>query len=72
MKDNKFSEWLRELRTEKSLSIQKLSQELDNKISKSSICAWELNQQILNLDAVIILAKYFNVSLDYLVGLSDY
>lgn len=67
-----FAERLKELRQERSLSIQKLSQELDNKISKSSICAWELNQQIPSLESAIILAKYFNVSLDYMAGLTDY
>lgn len=72
MKDNKFSERLKELRQERKLTHIQLSKELNGSISSSAIGMWETNKRVPNLDAVIILAKYFNVSLDYLVGLSDY
>ena len=72
MKDNKFSERLKELRQERKLTHIQLSKELKGSISASAIGMWETNKRVPNLDAVIILAKYFYVSLDYLVGLSDY
>jgi len=66
-----FSERLRELRQEKNLSNKELSVQLDGKISASAISLWELNKRVPNLEAVILLANYFNVSLEYIVGLSD-
>ena len=68
---NNFSTKLRELRLEKGLSQLELAKELNGKISKTSICYWENNQRVPNLDAVIILAKYFGVTIDYLAGLED-
>lgn len=64
-----FSIKLRELRKEKGLSQVDLVRELNGKIPKTAICYWENNQRVPSLDAVIILAKYFGVSLDYLAGL---
>ena len=66
-----FSERLKELRIEKKLTHIGLSKELDGKISASAIGMWETNKRVPNLDAVIILAKYFNVSIDYLAGVVD-
>ena len=66
-----FSSRLKELRTEKGLSQVQLAKELNGAVSKSSIGEWELNQRVPSLDAVIVLAKYFGVSLDYLAGLED-
>ena len=68
---NKFSNRLKELRIEKGLSQENLSKELNYKISQSAIAMWELNKRIPNLDALIILAQYFGVSIDYLAGLED-
>ena len=68
---NNFSSRLKELRTEKGLSQVQLAKELNGAVSKSSIGEWELNQRVPSLDAVIVLAKYFGVSLDYLAGLED-
>ena len=68
---NKFSNRLKELRIEKGLSQENLSKELNYKISQSAIAMWELNKRIPNLDALIILAKYFGVTIDYLAGLED-
>lgn len=67
----KFAERLKELRLEAGLSQKQLSIELKGKIDQSSIARWELGVRIPLIDAVIILAEYFGVSLDYLVGLED-
>lgn len=69
--ENKFCERLKELRLEKGLSQAELSKALNNKITQSAIGLWELNKRVPNLDAVIILACYFNVSLDYIAGLEN-
>ena len=68
---NNFSKRLKELRIEKSLSQRGLEKELDGKITATAIGYWELNKRIPNLDAVIILADYFCVSLDYIAGRED-
>ena len=65
----KFAERLKELRIEKDLSIQALAKEVY--IGSSSICRWENCQADVKGSQLIILAKYFNVSIDYLMGLED-
>lgn len=66
----KFAERLRELRTENKISIEKLS-ELTG-IGSASISRWENNLADIRSDQLIILAKYFDVSTDYLLGLVDF
>ena len=68
---NNFSKRLKKLRLEKGLSQKGLEKELEGKITATAIGLWELNKRVPNLDAVIILAKYFCVSLDYITGLED-
>ncbi len=65
----KFAERLKELRIEKGLSIQALAKEV--KIGSSSICRWENQQADVKGSQLIILAKFFKVSVDYLLGLED-
>ncbi|MBQ3502402.1 MAG: helix-turn-helix transcriptional regulator [Clostridia bacterium] len=59
------------MRTERGLSRLQLSKNLINKITPSAIGLWERGKRVPNLDAVIILAQYFSVSLDYIAGLED-
>ncbi len=66
---SKFAERLKELREEKGLSIQKLSKEV--KLGAASLCRWENNQADVKGEQLIILAQYFDVSVDYLLGLID-
>ncbi len=66
---NKFSDRLRDLRIEKRLSQDDLAREVG--LSQGAIALWENNQRIPKLDAVILLAKYFDVSLDYIAGMED-
>lgn len=68
---NKFAERLKELRIEKGLSQEKLSKTVIGKVTPSAIGLWELKKKVPNIDAAIILAEYFGVSLDYLCGLED-
>lgn len=65
-----FAERLKELRQEKGLSIQALAKEIG--IGSSSICRWENSQADVKGYQLVILAKYFKVTIDYLMGLENY
>ena len=64
-----FIERLRELRTEKGMSQKELARLLNT--TNSSVCDWERGRSEPNLDTVAQLARYFDVSADYLLGLED-
>ncbi len=64
-----FAERLKELRTEKGLSIQALSKEV--KIGVASLCRWENCQADVKGSQLIVLAQYFGVTIDFLMGLED-
>ncbi len=65
----KFSERLKELRQERGLSIQGLAKEVQ--ISSSALCRWENCQADIKGSQLVILAKYFGVTIDFLMGLED-
>lgn len=65
----KFAERLKELRAEKKLSTFALSKQVQ--IGVASISRWENNQSDIKGDQLITLAKFFEVTSDYLLGLSD-
>ena len=64
-----FAERLKELRLEKGLSIQSLSKQVD--IGVASICRWENCQADVKGEQLYTLAKFFDVTSDYLLGLED-
>jgi len=64
-----FAERLKDLRLEKRLSIQALSKEVN--IGVASICRWENCQADVKGSQLVVLAKYFDVTTDYLLGLED-
>ncbi len=66
---NKFSDRLKDLRINMNLSIDNLSKQVN--ISSSSICRWELGQSDIKSTQLIILANFFGVSTDYLLGLEE-
>ena len=65
----KFAQRLKELRIDKGLSIQALSKEV--KIGVASICRWENQQADVKRTQLVTLAKFFDVTIDYLMGLED-
>ena len=67
MKD--FSEILRELRKEKNISQKALSEFVG--CTERSIRYYESKQRRPDLDVLIKIAQFFEVSLDYLAGLTD-
>ena len=66
---NKFAERLKSLREEKGLSQRALSRETG--FSQAGIARWESNSQVPTIDTAITLAKYFGVTTDYIIGVSD-
>jgi len=64
-----FSDRLKELRLSKSLSQKALGEIIG--IKAQSVNDMEHGRIKTTLDKAIILADYFNVSIDYLVGRSD-
>ena len=65
----KFQERLKELRTQRNLSQMELAKATN--ISQSAIAKWELGKTEPTASAIIMLAKYFGETTDYLLGLED-
>jgi len=64
-----LNERLKEVRMEKNISQSQLAK--DTGLSQSAISFWESGERSPSVQAVIILAKYYNVSTDYLLGITD-
>ena len=64
-----FGERLKELRTSNSVMQKDLANEMS--ISTRALKYYEDNEREPNLKAIKFLCNYFNVSSDYLLGLSD-
>lgn len=65
-----FSQRLKELRTENNLTQAQLATKLG--IRQQSYTRYESGAGEPSLDTLIAIAKIFNVSVDYLLGLTDY
>ncbi len=63
---SKFSERLKELRIDNNLSQEQLAKAVG--LSHTAIVYWENGQRVPNANAVIVLAEYFEVTTDYLLG----
>ena len=68
MKD--FGSKIRQLRKEKQISIIQMANDIS--YSKSIINYWETNKKEPTISALYVLCKYFDVTADYLLGLTDY
>ena len=64
-----FKERLKELRIENNLSQMQLAQKTG--LSQSAIAKWELGKTEPTASAIITLAKFFNETTDYILGLED-
>lgn len=66
---------IRELRKERDLSMEMLVSDInrlyDAKITKSMVSRWESNKNVPTLESMKCLVLYFNVSLDWFLGLTD-
>ena len=64
-----FKERLKELRFSKNLSQMQLA--IKTGLSQSAIAKWELGKTEPTASAIITLAKFFNETTDYILGLED-
>ena len=66
---NKFAERLKILRCKKHYTQKELAKELS--VSQGAISRWENGQHEPPLIVLVKTAKYFQVTIDYLIGLTD-
>ena len=64
-----FAERLKELRKEQGLTGEQLAKAIG--VSKMAISFWERGERIPNMLALVALANFFGVTVDYLCGLED-
>lgn len=67
---NKFSIRLKELINESGISQMELAKKMN--ISKNQIHYWKIGKAEPSIDYLILLANYFGVCIDYLVGRQDW
>lgn len=67
--NNKFKLRLKQLREEKNLSQTALAENLN--VSRGSISYYENGDRIPDIETAKKIAKYFGVTTDYLIGMSD-
>ena len=70
-----FGEILKKLRLESGLTQDDLAEELNKKynirLNKGMISKWESNKSEARLEYARVLARFFNVTLDYFLGEED-
>ena len=64
-----FSTRVKELREKANLSMDQLATQLG--VTKSRVNMWENNGTVPRMNVLVDLAKYFNVTTDYLLGNDD-
>ena len=64
-----FGERLKELRKAKGITTIELAKQLQT--SNSIISLWENNKRVATIDNLYKIARFFDVSADYLIGLED-
>ncbi|MBQ7977848.1 MAG: helix-turn-helix transcriptional regulator [Clostridia bacterium] len=67
--ENKFAFNLKSLRLEKGIGQVELAKQIG--VSKGIISLWENGLREPKISALISIAQFFSVSIDYLVGLED-
>lgn len=70
-----FGKRLKDLRLERDMSLDMVVYDINQKfhieINKGLLSRWENDKTTPNLRLVRYLCMYYNVNLDYLIGLSD-
>ncbi len=61
---------IKEIRQEARLSQKEFGEKLS--VSQDTVSLWEKGKSIPTTDLVIIIAKTFSVSADFLLGLTEY
>ena len=64
-----FAERLKELRTEKNIGQNALAKALN--LSNASVSYWETGKQVPSAEVIYKLARFSDVSADFLLGLKE-
>jgi transcriptional regulator with XRE-family HTH domain len=64
-----IAERIKELRIEKNLTQAELARKLG--LTRGGVNSWEQSLSLPSLQYLVLLAKFFNTSADYLLGLSN-
>ena len=64
-----FAQRIKELRLDKNIGQEELAKRIN--VSKGIISLWENGLREPSMRSLIVLAKFFDVSIDYLVGLKE-
>lgn len=64
--ENKFKDILKYLRLERGIGQVELAKDLG--VSKGTISLWENGLREPSMSSLIIISRYFDVTIDYLVG----
>lgn len=70
MDKSKFSQRLRELRKERQLTQEELADSLS--LTKQAVSQWERGIREPGFDTLEMIADFFNVDTDYLIGREDH
>lgn len=65
----KYSERIRSLRIDRDITQSQIAELL--KVGQRTYCDYELGKTRIPVDNLIVLARFYNVSMDYICGLSD-
>ena len=69
MVDHALYKRLRDMREDHDLSQEAIARVLHT--NQQQVSKWETGTQMMGVDKYVILAQYYNVSVDYLLGLID-
>ena len=64
-----YTERIRALREDNDMTQAKIAQLL--KVGQKTYSDYELGKTRIPIDSLIVLAKFYNVSMDYICGVSD-
>ena len=65
----KYNQRIRELREDHDLTQQHLASLLH--VGQRTYCDYELGNTRIPVDSLLVLAKFYNVSMDYICGITD-
>ena len=60
---------IQQLRKQKGISQEELADRVG--VSRQAVSKWESAQSVPDLDKILLLSDYFEVTTDYLLGCSD-
>lgn len=66
-----FGEKLKKLRTNRHMTQDELGAIFENPKAQSTVGTWERGVRQPSMEDLISIAKFFNVSVDYLLGISE-